>query len=275
MSLTTGTLSWASPQQGTALRESEATLGRSVTHSHGQDVLVAFPPPPPASHCSNAFTLFWTSQSAIQNQKAELKTLSNRPKLLIWLVRLGLPAECSTAALPQQRQGGCIEPWARGGGVWLALARGKKKTCPQKPEGHTWSVPKWATTAEDLEQLSSLKPRVSVGKLSGSFTENITLHYISFSFNPKPLSNKCIDNLRISHRYCPWKTEQLSLLHFIFLDLLPAWQGCTETQHRHVLCLCLKPAEQNGDWLGVFQANPAHCTLVRESGKSRLGLGCE
>lgn len=49
----------------------------------------------------------------------DLQTLSNSSKPLIWLVRLGLPAECS-AALPQQRLGGCSGLWAQRGGAWLA-----------------------------------------------------------------------------------------------------------------------------------------------------------
>lgn len=72
------------------------------------------------------------------------KTLSNWSKPLIWLVRAGRPAECSTAP-PQQRLGGCSGLRARGGGAWLASAgekEKKKKARPQKPEGHTWSVPR-------------------------------------------------------------------------------------------------------------------------------------
>lgn len=68
---------------------------------------------------------FWEPLSLPSKPNAELKTLSNWPKLLIWLVWLGLPTECSTAALPQQRLGGCSRLWAQGGGVWLALPREK------------------------------------------------------------------------------------------------------------------------------------------------------
>lgn len=155
-------------------KRGEATLSFSVTHSHGYFMvrLCWWPFPPPTSECSSAFTLFFFFEplSLPSKPNPALKTLSNWSKPLIWLVRLGLPTECSTA-LPQQRLGGCSGLWAQGGGAWLASDGEKKikKSRPQNPEGHTWSIPRWAKTADSLEQLSSLNLRASVRKWRFSY----------------------------------------------------------------------------------------------------------
>lgn len=143
-------LSPASPRDGSPRRWGDSW--RSVMRSHwifpGQGVLVAFDrrPCPPARALSHVRPL--TEPSPLPT------TLSNWSKPPIYGSRArGLPTECSSAALPQQRLGGCSGLWAQGAGAWLV---GEEEN---RTEGHVCNVPRRAKIADSPEKLISLHLR--------------------------------------------------------------------------------------------------------------------
>lgn len=122
MSFTTATLASALPHQGTALQENEATLGFSVTHSHGHFMvrMCWWPFSPACLRLLRCFHTFVNPSVCHPNRTLSSKHSLIGQNCLFGSCGPGLPTECSTAAVPQQRLGGCSGLRAQGGGVWLA-----------------------------------------------------------------------------------------------------------------------------------------------------------
>ncbi len=146
---------------------------------------------PPTSDCSNALTLSWAPQSAIQTEPCAQNTL----KLVktAYLARAARPPHRMfhrSATAKTGRMQRAVGTRRRG----VAGIGRRKKPRPQKLEGHIWSIPRWAKTADSLEQLSSLNLRASVRKSRRFF----------------------LQNEGIGDQFCSCKAEQLSYLHFIY-----------------------------------------------------------
>ena len=99
----------------------------TVMYSHGHFMvwMCRWPFFPACLRLLQCFHTFGNSSVCHPNRMLSSKHSLIGQNCLFGPCGLGLPTECSTAALPQQRLGGCSGLWAQGGGVRLALPREK------------------------------------------------------------------------------------------------------------------------------------------------------
>lgn len=80
----------------------------------------------------------------------------------------------------------------------------RKKTWPQKPECHIWSIPRWVITADSLELVSLFNLRLSLRKSRWFFHTN------------------SVDD-------CTARKQNSYQTRGLFVTSVASWKGCTET----------------------------------------------
>lgn len=159
------------------------------------------------SDCPNALTLSWAPQSAIQTEPCAQNTLK--------LVKTAYLAHAARSPHRMFHRSATAKTgrMQRAAGTRRRGVAGigrRKKPWPLKPEGHTWSIPRWAKTVDSLEQLSLLNLRASVRKSRRFFTsESVT---------------DSAAGKQTSYHTC-----------ILFVAPVTSWQGCRETQHNNIL----------------------------------------